>query len=97
MRLEGERRAHAFVLLAERERCIKDAIEIDRRQVERDRRREFDEIFKQIVKINQNSVEIYLEDIMREESNWISDKTIEERILEAYDKMNAISKHASEK
>lgn len=97
VKLEDERRAHAFALLAERERCMREAVEAGRRQVERNRRREFDEMFKQIVKVNQDSVEAYLEDNVREEIDWISDKTAKERILEVCDKVDAISKHIAEK
>ncbi|EFN72166.1 AMY-1-associating protein expressed in testis 1 [Camponotus floridanus] len=96
MRLEDERRAHAFVLLAERERCMREAAEAGKRQLERNRRREFDEMFKQIVKVNQDSIEAYLEDIIRESVNWISDKTANEQVLHLYDKDN-ISKHTLEK
>jgi len=94
VRLEDERRAHAFALLAERERCMREAAEAGRRQAECNRRREFDEMFKQIIKVNQDSVEAYLEDIVREEIDWISDKAAKERIL---DKVDAISKYAAEK
>lgn len=97
MRLEDERRAHAFALLAERERCMREAAEAGRRQIERNRRREFDEMFKQVVKVNQDSVEAYLEDIVREEIDWLADKTAKEHILEMCDKVDAASKHAAEK
>lgn len=97
VRLEDERRAHAFALLAERERCMREAAEAGRRQVERNRRREFDEMFKQIVKVNQDSVDAYLEDIMKEGVDWISDKAAKEHILKVCDKVDAISKHAVEK
>lgn len=97
VRLEDERRAHAFALLAERERCMREAAEAGRRQVERNRRREFDEMFKQIVKVNQDSVDVYLEDIMKEGIDWISDKTAKEHILEVCDKVDVISKHTVEK
>ncbi|XP_018392737.1 PREDICTED: protein MAATS1-like [Cyphomyrmex costatus] len=96
VRLEDERRAHAFALLAERERSMREAAEAGRRQVERNRRREFDEMFKQIIKVNQDSVEAYLEDIVREEIDWISDKTAKEHILEICDKVDAVTKHAAE-
>lgn len=97
MRLEDERRAHAFALLAERERCMREAAEAGRRQMERNRRREFDEMFKQIVKVHQDSVEAYLEDIMKEGVEWISDKTAKEHVLELCDKVDAASKYACEK
>ncbi|KAG5322446.1 CFA91 protein, partial [Pseudoatta argentina] len=96
VRLEDERRAHAFALLAERERCMREAVEAGRRQAEHNRRREFDEMFKQIMKVNQDSVEAYLEDIVREEIDWISDKAAKEHILEICDKMDAVTKHAAE-
>lgn len=97
MRLEDERRAHAFALLAERERCMREAAEAGTRQLERNRRREFDEMFKQMVKVNQDSVEAYLEDIIKEGVEWVSEKTAKEHILELCDKIDDISKYASEK
>ena len=48
IRLQEERRIHAFSMLAERERRIREAEESGRRQVEERRRREEDEIFKQV-------------------------------------------------
>lgn len=97
MRLEDERKVHAFALLVERDRCMRDATKAGKQQLECNRRREFDEMFKQIMKVNQDSVEAYLEDIVREKSDWISDKATKERILEVCDKIDAISKHTSEK
>lgn len=46
--LQEERRIHAFTLLAERDRCLREAEESGRRQVEERRRREEDEIFRQV-------------------------------------------------
>lgn len=47
-RLQEERRIHAFTLLAERDRRIREAEESGKRQIEERRRREEDEIFKQV-------------------------------------------------
>lgn len=47
VRLQEERRIHAFTMLGERQRRIREAEESGRRQVEERRRREEDEIFKQ--------------------------------------------------
>lgn len=47
IRLQEERRIHAFAMLAERQRRMREAEESGRRQVEERRRREEDEIFKQ--------------------------------------------------
>ena len=48
IRLQEERRIHAFSMLAERRRRIREAEESGRRQMEERRRREEDEIFKQV-------------------------------------------------
>ncbi|KAA3676072.1 uncharacterized protein DEA37_0000157, partial [Paragonimus westermani] len=59
-RLIEERRVHALVLLAERNRRMREAEESGTRQREERRRREQDEIFKQIVKVHQETVDGYL-------------------------------------
>ncbi|XP_017568957.1 cilia- and flagella-associated protein 91 [Pygocentrus nattereri] len=64
VRLQEERRIHAFTLLAERDRRLREAEESGRRQVEERRRREEDEIFKQVVKVHQATVDLYLEDVI---------------------------------
>lgn len=64
VRLQEERRVHAFAMLAERHRRIREAEESGRRQVEERRRREEDEIFRQVVDIHQSTVDSYLEDII---------------------------------
>uniref|UniRef100_A0A8D0HE51 Cilia- and flagella-associated protein 91 n=1 Tax=Sphenodon punctatus TaxID=8508 RepID=A0A8D0HE51_SPHPU len=64
VRLQEERRIHAFAILAERQRRIREAEESGRRQVEERRRREEDEIFKQMIKVHQSTVDSYLEDII---------------------------------
>ena len=48
-RLQEERRLHAFSMLAERRRRVREAEESGRRQVEERRRRERDEMFKQVL------------------------------------------------
>ena len=50
IRLQEERHIHAFSMLAERQRRIREAEESGRRQVEERRRREEDEIFKQVAR-----------------------------------------------
>ncbi|KAI0230091.1 Cilia- and flagella-associated protein 91 [Lamellibrachia satsuma] len=49
IRLQEERRIHAFAMLAERQRRIREAEESGWRQMEERRRREEDELFKQLV------------------------------------------------
>ncbi|KAH9509265.1 Cilia- and flagella-associated protein 91 [Bulinus truncatus] len=64
VRLQEERKIHAFSMLAERQRRIREAEESGRRQWEIRRRREEDEIFKQVVKTHQVTVDTYLENII---------------------------------
>ncbi|XP_012319352.2 cilia- and flagella-associated protein 91 isoform X1 [Aotus nancymaae] len=47
VRLQEERRIHAFVMLAERQRRVREAEESGRRQVEKQRLQEEDQIFKE--------------------------------------------------
>lgn len=47
VRLQEERRIHAFAMLADRQRRMREAEESGRRQVEQRRLREEDEIFKE--------------------------------------------------
>ncbi|XP_043927435.1 cilia- and flagella-associated protein 91 [Protopterus annectens] len=64
IRLQEERRIHAFAMLAERQRRIREAEESGKRQVEERRRREADDIFKQVVQVHQHTVDSYLEDVI---------------------------------
>ncbi|XP_040912924.1 cilia- and flagella-associated protein 91 [Toxotes jaculatrix] len=64
IRLQEERRIHAFAILAERDRRLREAEESGRRQAEERRRREEDEIFRQVVQVHQETVDLYLEDII---------------------------------
>jgi len=64
VRFQEERRIHAFAMLAERQRRIREAEESGRRQLEERRRREEDEIFKQVIGVHQETVESYLTNII---------------------------------
>ncbi|NWS70903.1 CFA91 protein, partial [Crotophaga sulcirostris] len=69
VRLQEERKIHAFVMLAERQRRMREAEESGRRQVEEMRRQEEDEIFRQAREgdwrdLHQSSIDSYLEDII---------------------------------
>jgi hypothetical protein len=52
IRLQEERRIQAFSMLAERERQKREAEQSGLRQIEERRRREHDEIFKQVLMLN---------------------------------------------
>ncbi|XP_037692123.1 cilia- and flagella-associated protein 91 isoform X3 [Choloepus didactylus] len=64
VRLQEERRIHAFAMLAERQRRMREAEESGRRQVEQRRLREEDQIFKEVIKVHQSTVTSYLEDVI---------------------------------
>ncbi|NXM34198.1 CFA91 protein, partial [Oxyruncus cristatus] len=75
VRLQQERKIHALVMLAERQRRMREAEESGRRQVEERRRQEEDEIFRQameqyfgvlfqVVKVQHRTIDTYLEDII---------------------------------
>ncbi|XP_045457170.1 cilia- and flagella-associated protein 91-like [Melitaea cinxia] len=65
-RLKEERRQHAFILIALREKTMREAAEAGRRQKEEHRRREHDEMFKQVLGVTQETVDAYLRDVTRE-------------------------------
>ncbi|KAK2584549.1 hypothetical protein KPH14_006918 [Odynerus spinipes] len=91
IRLKDERNAHAFALLAEKERLMREAAEAGRRQLERYRRRECDEMFRQIIKVDQDTVEIYLDDIIREEVEKVSYQNAEQHILQFFNHVEEIA------
>ncbi|KGL75152.1 Protein MAATS1, partial [Tinamus guttatus] len=66
LRLQEERRIHAFIMLAERQRRMREAEESGRRQLEEMQRQEEDEIFRQVREgeLHQSTVDSYLEDII---------------------------------
>uniref|UniRef100_A0A1A7X089 Cilia- and flagella-associated protein 91 n=1 Tax=Iconisemion striatum TaxID=60296 RepID=A0A1A7X089_9TELE len=88
--LQEERRIHAFTLLAERQRRRREAEEHGRRQQEERRCQEEDEIFRQVVQVHQETVDMYLEDIILENLEWMEDKQAREEIQEKAKKLNDI-------
>ncbi|KAJ3128754.1 Cilia- and flagella-associated protein 91 [Physocladia obscura] len=64
VRLREERRIFAMVRLAERTRLMREANETQTRDVELTRRKEEDEVFRRVMRINQETVDSYLADIV---------------------------------
>ncbi|XP_018644351.1 hypothetical protein Smp_084650 [Schistosoma mansoni] len=79
-RLIEERRIHALVLIAGRQRRIREAEESGTRQKEERRRREQDEIFKQLVKVHEETVDSYLKNIADLAVNSAADYLAKEEI-----------------
>lgn len=69
VRLQDERRCHAFTMMAERKRRLREAKEAGRRQEEERRRREEDEIWREVLKTRQSSVDNFLLRIATEASH----------------------------
>ncbi|XP_050416159.1 cilia- and flagella-associated protein 91 [Patella vulgata] len=97
VRLQEERRIHAFSMLAERERRIREAEESGRRQVEERRRREQDEIFKQVIKVHQNSVDTYLENIIMGSIDSTADIQARREVQELAVKINDVAYEVEDK
>ncbi|XP_052253819.1 cilia- and flagella-associated protein 91-like [Dreissena polymorpha] len=97
IRLQEERRIHAFSMLAERQRRIREAEESGRRQVEERRRREEDEIFKQVVKVHQDSVDTYLHSIILNSVDDTADAQARFEISELAEKINDVAYEIEDK
>eukprot|EP00040_Diaphanoeca_grandis_P016633 m.86132 g.86132 ORF g.86132 m.86132 type:complete len:767 (+) comp25930_c0_seq2:221-2521(+) len=82
IRLQEERRIHAFSMLAERQRRIREAEETGRREREERRRSQTDEIFRQIVGVHQDCVDSYLEDILMDSRETVAEDTARAEIRE---------------
>lgn len=122
--LQEERRIHAFTLLAERDRRMREAEESGRRQEEERILREGDEIFrqvgsaavsqfagkrsssgvneevcvfvlfffsKQVVQIHQETVDLYLEDVILETVERTADEQAREEVRKKVKEVNDIA------
>ncbi|KAK7939263.1 hypothetical protein WMY93_002589 [Mugilogobius chulae] len=91
IRLQEERRIHAFTLLAERDRRLREAEESGQRQIEERRRKEEDDIFRQVVHINQESVDLYLEDIILATTEKVADEQAREEVRNLAREVNDVA------
>jgi hypothetical protein len=91
IRLQEERRIHAFAMLAERQRRMREAEESGLRQVEERRRRQDDELFKQMLKTQQCTVETYLEDCILDTNDLVADEESRKNIQEMSVKINDLA------
>ncbi|XP_053311175.1 cilia- and flagella-associated protein 91 [Spea bombifrons] len=91
VRLQEERRIHAFAMLAERRRRVREAEESGRRQAEERRRREEDEIFRKVVNIHQSTVDSYLEDIILRAADRTAEEQTREEIQRKAEEINDIA------
>ena len=91
VRLQEERRIAAYVMLAERQRRIREAEESGRRQREERIRRTEDEMFKQMMRVHQGSVDTYLEDVILKSMERTADLQARKEIAEKADTINKLA------
>lgn len=91
VRLQEERRIAAYVMLAERERRIKEAEESGRRQREERIRRTEDEMFKQMMRVQQGTVDTYLQDVIAESLERTADDKARKEIAEKAKTINKVA------
>ncbi|XP_031219715.1 cilia- and flagella-associated protein 91 [Mastomys coucha] len=91
VRLQEERRIHAFAMLAERQRRMREAEESGRRQVEQRRLKQEDQIFKEVIKVHQSTVTSYLEDIILNTEERTAEEQAREEIEKIAEEINDIA------
>ncbi|KAI9209223.1 solute carrier, TRAMD3 or PAT1-domain-containing protein [Polychytrium aggregatum] len=90
VRLREERRIDAMVKLAERTRRMREAEESGLRQVEVKRQAEDDEVFRQVIKVHQETVDSYLEEIIIGGIEHVSSVQAREQVYEYAGKINQV-------
>uniref|UniRef100_A0A8C2QGN4 Cilia- and flagella-associated protein 91 n=2 Tax=Cricetulus griseus TaxID=10029 RepID=A0A8C2QGN4_CRIGR len=91
VRLQEERRIHAFAMLAERQRRMREAEESGRRQVEQRRIQQEDQIFMEVIKVHQSTVTSYLEDIILNTEESTAEEQARAEIEKIADEINDIA------
>nr|XP_036868925.1 cilia- and flagella-associated protein 91 [Manis javanica] len=91
VRLQEERRIHAFAMLAERQRRMREAQESGRRQVEQRRLQEEDQIFKEVIKVHKGTVTSYLEDLILNTEENTADEQARAEIEKMAEEINDIA------
>ncbi|XP_073963727.1 cilia- and flagella-associated protein 91-like [Choristoneura fumiferana] len=94
-RLKEERRQHAFILIALREKVMREAAEAGRRQKEEHRRREHDEMFKQVLGVTQDTVDAYLHDILTQGVELAAEQDAVRRARSAADEVDKLRENES--
>jgi len=88
VRLQDERRCHAFTMMAERKRRLREAKEAGLRQEEERRRREEDEIWREVLKTRQSSVDNFLLKIATEATHNAAAELAEAEVEELAEKID---------
>ncbi|XP_063250121.1 cilia- and flagella-associated protein 91 [Prinia subflava] len=91
VRLQEEQKIHALVMLAERQRRMREAEESGRRQLEESRREEEDALFKQVVNVQDRTIDTYLEDIILSSMERTAEEQAREEIQKKAVEINDIA------
>ncbi|KAJ3413697.1 Cilia- and flagella-associated protein 91 [Chytridiales sp. JEL 0842] len=90
VRLREERRIAAMVRLAERTRKMREAEETDRRETELKRRQQEDEVFRHVMRVHQETVDSYLEDIIASSIDHTSSLQAKQQVREYANIINGV-------
>ncbi|XP_005038560.1 PREDICTED: protein MAATS1 [Ficedula albicollis] len=91
VRLQEEQKIHALIMLAERQRRMREAEESGRRQLEESRQQEEDELFRQVVNIQDRTIDTYLEDIILSSMERTAEEQAREEVQQRAVKINDIA------
>lgn len=82
---------HAFMLLAERQRRMREAEESGQRQREERMRRIHDELFKQTVRVHGGTVDSYLEEVIMASVETTADQEARKEVSRQAETINTIA------
>ncbi|CAN8195174.1 unnamed protein product [Coccothraustes coccothraustes] len=91
VRLQEEQKIHALLMLAERQRRMREAEESGRRQLEESRRHEEDELFRQVVDVQDRTIDTYLEDVILSSMERTAEEQAREEIQKRAVEINDIA------
>ncbi|KAJ3175639.1 Cilia- and flagella-associated protein 91, partial [Irineochytrium annulatum] len=97
VRLREERRISALVKLAERTRRMREADETDRRQNEVVRRKQEDDVFRHVMRVHQETVDSYLEDIVAGAVNQTASIQARKQVRDYAEKINGFVEEMEKK
>ncbi|KAM7065448.1 cilia- and flagella-associated protein 91 isoform 1-T6 [Acridotheres tristis] len=91
VRLQEEQMIHALIMLAERQRRMQEAEESGQRQLEDSRRQKEDELFRQVVNVQDRTIDTYLEDIILSSMERTAEEQAREEVQQRAVEINAIA------
>ncbi|XP_014251730.1 cilia- and flagella-associated protein 91-like [Cimex lectularius] len=96
MRIQDERRAYKIVQVAERARWRREAAESGRRQKEIRRRRQHDEMYRQVMRSNEITTDFYLKLLTDSAIRTVSREQAHEKMIEYADELDKEDKRQAQ-